>query len=237
MDLKELLEELRGNILRDISTAVPADPSSYLWSDTTLVRYINDAQSKFARRTRCLRDSTTAEVVEIALEEGVEFYALHKSVIGVMSAKLDGSPLRRAADGPLSGSPGDVAMGDRTVQGGNGGRPVWYSTDESVSTLRLTPIPDASIDGAVVRLRVERLPLVALSVSDKTAAPELQEDYHLDLLEWAAFKALRNHDVDGENMQKANTHRAAFNTAVEEAARDIKTQALAPVQFGVKARY
>lgn len=237
MELKELLDELRSNVLRDVTTAVQANPANYLWSDATLVRYINDAENKFARRTRCLRDSTTAEVVEVELEAGVEFYPLHAAVIGVMSARINNIPMRRASDGALSGSPGDVTMGTRTVDTSQIGRPHWFSTDENASTLRVYPIPDEEFAGVILRMRVERLPLTPLTLSNKTASPEVSADYHLDLLEWAAFKALRNHDADGENMQKANTHRAAFNTAIEEVARDIKTQSLAPVQFGVHARY
>lgn len=237
MTLSELLDELRTNILRDVSSAVVDQDADRLWSDATLVRYINDAENKFARRTRCLRDSTTAKVVEVTLEEGVEYYTLHPSIIGVMSASLPNVPLRRTMEGVINGAPADVAGGTYAPTKGTTGTPMWFSTDDAVRTLRIVPIPDAASAGVTVRLRVERLPVKPLDVNAPTASPEIPVDYHLDLLEWAAFRAYRNHDVDGENNQKANSHRAAFNTAVEEVAQGIKMQALAPVQFGIQARY
>ena len=237
MNLTELLDELRTNMLRDTTKAVDATPDDFLWSDASLVRYINDAENKFARRTRCLRDSTTAKVVEITLEEGVEYYPLHASIIGVMSAATPTTPLRRTMEGTLNGAPADIAGGTFAPTKGATGYPVWFSTDDSVRTLRIVPIPDAATEGTVIRLRVERLPLNALALTSPTASPEIPVDYHLDILEWAAFRAYRNHDIDAENTQKANSHRAAFNTAVEEVARGIKAQALAPVQFGIHARY
>lgn len=237
MNVQELLDELRVNILRDTSTAVDAAEEDVLWSDATLLRYINDAENKFARRTRCLRDSTTLAVVEITLSAGVEYYQLHPSIIGVMTASLPDTPLRRTMEGTINGAPADVAGGTYAPTKGATGKPIWFSTDDAVRTLRVVPIPDEASEGVTLRLRVERLPLTPLSTDAPTKSPEIPVDYHLDLLEWAAFRALRNHDVDGENAQKANSHRAAFNTAVEEVALGIKMQALAPVQFGVQARY
>ena len=237
MNAQELLDELRTNILRDTTNAVDASSADVLWSDATLLRYISDAESKFARRTRCLRDSTTTKVVEITLQAGVEYYPLHASIIGVMGASLPDVPLRRTMEGTVNGAPADIAGGTYAATKGATGKPIWFSTDDAVRTLRVVPIPDEACDGIPVRLRVERLPLVQLSTTTLTTSPEIPVDYHLDLLEWAAFRALRNHDVDGENAQKANSHRAAFNTAVEEVALGIKMQALAPVQFGVQARY
>ena len=237
MNLSELLDELRNNILRDTSSAVTDVEEDQLWSDAALVRYINDAQNKFARRTRCIRDSTTAKVVEIELEEGVEYYPMHASVIGVMTASTATTPLRRTMEGTLNGAPADIAAGTYAPMRGAQGAPTWFSTDDAVRTLRIIPIPDAASAGTIVRLRVERLPLNQLDVKVPTGVPEIPVDYHIDMLEWAAFRAYRNHDVDAENTQKANSHRAAFNTAVDEVKRDIKLQALSPIQFGIHARY
>ena len=48
MNLGDLLEELRENILHDRSDRIAGD-TDQLWSDRTLVRYINEAERKMAR--------------------------------------------------------------------------------------------------------------------------------------------------------------------------------------------
>ena len=76
MNLGELLNELRVNILNDRSDRISGS-SDYLWTDETLINYINVAQRRFARRSLCLRDSKTAEVCQITLVAGQAEYTLH----------------------------------------------------------------------------------------------------------------------------------------------------------------
>ena len=59
MNLGELLQELRCNVLHDRSDQV-AGGSDYLWSDETLVRYIDEAHRRFARRSWIIRDNTSS---------------------------------------------------------------------------------------------------------------------------------------------------------------------------------
>ena len=232
MNLRDLLAELRGNILRDVSTATSNPAEGYLWSDASLVRYIDDAERKFARLTHCLRDNATPEVVEIAVSPDVTEYPLHDSVVEVLSCSCNGVPLRRAGNAQFAGSPVDKALftGNYLHERNT---PLWFSTDESVRVLRLMPIPDAEY---TLRLRVARLPLRHLVSTDLTASPEIPEDYHLDLLEWAAWRALRNHDVDAENMNKASMHKKRFMDAVDEVRAAAKRLMLEPIQFAVNAR-
>lgn len=234
MTLRELLEELRNNVLRDRSTEEAAQADGYLWSNATLVRYINDAEQKFARRTHCLRDRSTPEVVEVALVPGVSQYALHPSVIAVLGATWRAGPLRRSDAAVLEGVPADISGGTRAPQATATGQPVWFTTDEEVRTLRVYPAPDTA---ETVYLRVARLPLNPLTPNNLTASPEIPEDYHLDLLEWAAWRALRNHDTDAENMAKASAHKRRFEEAVDELRRASKRLMLEPIQFAVCARY
>jgi hypothetical protein len=74
MKLGDLLSELRLNILNDRSDRIDGD-SDYLWTDETLVRYINEAQRRFACRSLVIRDATTPEVVDVVLETGVTEYS------------------------------------------------------------------------------------------------------------------------------------------------------------------
>ena len=89
MKLSELLDELRDGILHDVSNQI-AGASDYLWTDARLVRYINEAQRRFARLSLTIRDATTPEVCNVVLRAGQSQYDLHPSVLAVISARKDG---------------------------------------------------------------------------------------------------------------------------------------------------
>jgi hypothetical protein len=64
--LEDALDELRGSILRDASSLKTGRQDSY-WTDASLIRYINEAHSRFARLSLCIRDDTTPEVTQVQL--------------------------------------------------------------------------------------------------------------------------------------------------------------------------
>lgn len=218
MTLEEMLEELRDGILRDVSNAVSVDEQDLLWSDKTLVRYINDGYQRFCERSLILEDATSTEATQITLQEGVLSYPMHTSVISVASAVLDGKALRKVSTNESQGHlPEVVGFSPALVANYNGVSA--YVPDYNVGTFYVLGKPTAEQDGKVINLRVSRLPLVPLTLDDVEAVPEIPLQYHLDILEWAAFRALRNHDNDGENMAKASAHSTRFERAVEEAKR------------------
>lgn len=59
MILQEMLGELRGPLLRDVSGALSTDEEDLLWSDEVLVRYINDGYQRFCERSMILEDATS----------------------------------------------------------------------------------------------------------------------------------------------------------------------------------
>lgn len=244
MNLKELLEELRENILHDRSDRISGS-SDYLWSDATLVRYINEAQRRFARKSFCLRDHTNDDVCKIVIRNGQEEYDLHPSVIAVISARMP--PLSR----DLTRVGHSILSGFKAVESSwfdtNGdtlapGRPLAYSTDEGsgldendssgVVSLRLFPMPSDAYVGEVIRLRVVRTPIEPLILSSKTSVPEIPEAHHLEMLDWAAYLALRIVDHDGGNAARAGEFRQSFELACVEAKRDAMRKMFAPQPWG-----
>jgi hypothetical protein len=77
------------------------------------------------------------------------------------------------------------------------GKPVAWTTDEGVTEdtgaiqLRLYPVPLTPYSGIVGNMRVARLPLIPLSISVPDGVPEVPEEHHMDILNWAAYLALR----------------------------------------------
>jgi hypothetical protein len=226
--LGELLDELRTNLLRDASTLKSGPPDSY-WSDEALVRYIDEAHRRFARRSFCIRDFTTPEVTQVSLESGVTLYRLHPSILRVQSARVEGatSDLVRSTH-PVQFSGNNPYTDSVDVVGTPAGdRPQRFSTDEGTDVedeyqvcMYLDPPPGTSQVGKLVGLRVIRLPLNPLTLTKTDAVPEIPEDWHIDMLEWAAYRALRNWDVDAEDRKKAEDHKERFEDAVKECLKE-----------------
>lgn len=243
MKLSELLSELRDNMLNDRGTST--GDNDKLWSDDTLVRYINEAQRRFARKGLVIRDGTTAEIVNVTLQTDVDEYVLHPSVLAVISARLNSEvrDLARAGHVVLNGTPRstdnwDLSLATTIVPG----KPVAFSTDEqldedddgtmSVVTLRVFPKPSSDYNNTVLKLRVVRLPLDELTTSSMSAVPEIPLDHHLEMLCWAAHLALRIADEDAGNQPLADKYAAMFEAYVGDAREMVMRKLFAPQPWG-----
>lgn len=240
MKLSELLTELRENILHDRSDRTDGD-EDLLWSDATLVRYIDEACQRFARQGLVLIDRSS-EATTITLSEGVAEYALHPSVLAVRSARLstDTRDLVRAGHDALDAyRPPDT----RFIDPGAfthlpPGKPVAYTTDEGLTqdddeslaamSLRVYPVPTAEYAGATINLRVIRLPLERLTLDNLEAVPEIPSAHHLEMLDWAAYLAFRIADVDAGDEKRAGAYRMSFEAHVREARQIALRKLFAP---------
>lgn len=246
MNLGDLISELRENILYDRSDRV-AGTSDYLWSDATLARYINEAQNRFCRQGLILRDGTTPEVTQITLQEGVSHYSLHPSVLAVISAKhgSDVADLARAGHAAFDTyrQPDPYYFDPSSLSTLSPGKPLAYSTDDYLSvsdcsdalnkaTLRVYPQPTAQYAGDIIHLRVVRLPLYPLTITNLRGTPEVPEIHQLDMLDWAAYLALRIVDVDAGYDSRADKFRASFEAHAREARQVAMRKMFAPLQWG-----
>lgn len=238
MELGERLDELRQNILRDRSALV-AGSSDHLWSDETLLRYIKDADRKFARQTMCIRDGgspqapSNSAVTQIKLQAGVQNYQLHKAVFAVLSARYntDTFDIQRSGHALVSQftPPEFLTYDPSTGFNTQPGRPIAFLTDETLVitpsksvTLTVYPVPSATEAGNILYLRTLRYPLMGYSINDLALECEIPEDYQLDALEWAAYRATANHDADAGDSVKSQTHKDAFDRAVLECRKELK---------------
>ena len=117
MTAQELLDELSGGILRDRSSQI-GGPDDSLWSDESLLRYINEAETRLTTIGLVLHDATTTAVTQVPLSEGVAQYTLHPSIIAVISARYSGDPFdlsRAGHDALFAFSRPDTAFFDPAV--------------------------------------------------------------------------------------------------------------------------
>lgn len=246
MTLSELLDELREGILNDRTDRTSGTPD-YLWTDARLVRYIDEAHKRFAVHGLVIRDGSTAAVTEVTLVEGQSNYTLHDSVIAVISARLSTSEadLTRAGHSLLNAyrAPDERLYDFSQYTGLNPGYPLAFSTDEELTadaddtrsnvTLRVYPTPNAAADGLELKLRVIRRPLETLTTGDLAAVPEIPQDHHIEMLDWAAYLALRIVDDDAGNPKRALEFRASFEQHVANARRTAMRKLFAPTPWGL----
>lgn len=245
MTLEDLLSELRENILHDRSDRVSGS-TDYLWSDETLVRYINEAQNRFARRGLVLRDASTAEVCEVTLATNTDVYTLHESVIAVISCRHedDAFDMQRTGHSTLGmyQTPDSTYWDPGSISALPAGKPLVWSTDEQVIAddndslsrvqLRLYPKPSATYNGDKLKLRVVRMPLNQLTTKALKAHPEIPSSHHIEMLDWAAYLALRIVDLDAGAPMRAAEFRESFENHVNQARREAMRKMFAPTPWG-----
>lgn len=242
MKTSELLDELQGNILRDVSNAVTGEGAT-LWTPSSLVRYLDDAQVKMAVETMCIVDASTVEVTDIVLQDGVSVYPLHTSVLTVESVRYDdrhdGRRLKKATTWGLEDGTDQTTMSLPIDRLPDTGPSKFYALDEETGQIRVYPTPSAKEVGVTLYLRVIRKPLAPLTLPldgqpETDITPEVPSEYHLDLCEWAAYRALRNHDVDAENIPKATSHRNQWNRVIAMLKKRVRRTRQVPATFGVR---
>lgn len=194
---EELVTHTRNDVLHD--TATP-----HLWSDDLILLYLNEGQDAFARRTYALQDNESS-VTQIDLCAGISTYPLSTKVLHVFGAALAGAA-NDLKDYTRRFIPNNLLTAT--------GTPVLFSMDEAAHTIRVFPVP---VVAGTLQLRVARLPLQPITDS---SAPEIPEQYHIDLPEFVAMRCLRNAETDGSNLGSAEVFEKSWKARVGEAKRE-----------------
>ena len=243
MNLAMLLDELRHGILHDRSDQIAGDNPDYLWSNTRLIHYVNQAQRKFARESLCIRDYATPQCCELQTVAWQKEYDLDQSVVAVISAKMDGdrADLARAGHSQFQTyrTPDAYFFNPQELSQVPPGKILAFGTDEgvaqddqgsySVVVLRTFPAPTPQWAGCM-KLRVARLPLNDLC--NPLDVPEVPKDHHLDMLTWAAYLALRIVDHDIGDPERAQEFKAQFEAHIGEIQKEAKRKMFTPNQWG-----
>lgn len=238
MVLEEILDHLASHQLDDRADLVEG-PSDSLWSDEVLVRYLNVGQDLFCRKAWAIEDDTTTACCQITLVAGQERYPLHKSVMRVLSVTPADTdiPLSNISFGliapqPIYALPDYYAVPPQPFVE-QAGRPGWYTTDEATRILRIRPAPDADAVSTIVtlNLRVARLPIVPLNVETPQLSPEIPEEYHLDLCDYAAGRALMQANVDSDAKAEGRAFVGEFMDKLRKAKTDRMIAMMQPGRY------
>lgn len=192
----------------------------YLWSDSEVFSYMDDAQKMFVRNGIGIGDVTTPAVVEVDVVAGEEYAAIHPSILTIRAARLV-STGRELSLRNLQDTSGRGFDDYQNAFGSSEHRPGpvrGMVIGEEVNKVRWVGIPQADDS---VRLSVYRLPLTPISGAGQ--AFEIREEHHRTLLYW--MKALAYLKSDAETFDRArsreneNTFYALCAKAKDEAER------------------
>jgi hypothetical protein len=191
----DLVQHIRNHVLRDLAQPV-------LWSNDELLLYLNDAESLFARRTHNIVDDTS-DLGLLQVEAGKHTYTLNKKIIHVYEIEDEvGRPLKSRSRNQMPRVFGE-------------GRPYAFTTGRGSKTVRLAPTP---AEDTTFRMLVARMPEKPMVY--EYDEPEIDEEYHLALCEWAVYRALTNNDPEGSETISAEPFLARWNQAISEAKRE-----------------
>lgn len=202
MNSTELLETFRD----EMNDAV----APYLWSDSLIYRYIDDAQKMFCRKTEGIEDSSTPGITRLDVVAGTDWYALSPKVLKV-----------REAVNVATGRPFDIVnMEKASLEGvhfnGNPGPLKLFVTGLERNKLRAWPMP---AQDATVELRVFRLPLESIN-DDGDQELEIDEQHHLSLLLWVKHRAYGKEDAETFDRRKSDDYEQRFYVYCAEARKE-----------------
>lgn len=234
MTLEELLETTAKEFLDDRSELLDGDNDD-LWSDALLVKFLNEGQRLLCRSAWVLVDTGNAKAGIITLVEGKTTYPLHKSVLRVIHATVSGeeAALTRYHEAAFTDPPSqyleDFDIDRASVS--TPGAPTAIATDAGTRKLRVYPPPAAAQTGTQLLLKVARMPVCLLSLDTPTESPEVPEEYHLALCEYAAGRCLTLPNVSSAGKADGKLMLASFKQVVSDARRDRQRADRAPARF------
>ena len=215
MKLNELVSHTRCSLLRD--TAKPQ-----LWTDTELVRFLNCGYKDFAIRTHNIIDDATPAYTTFDTVIGQDVYDLDPVVLLINELGIAEYDI---TDPLLPLLTNYTPLQDRMRGQGKrifmSGRPYYYTAQVRTNSIRLIPTPDAVY---TIEMVVARKPKYDLSQGTDT--PEINEEYHLNLCDFAAWRALTGNDPDGTNMTAGKAFRDIYDLAVRDAKRALARERL-----------
>lgn len=195
MIVSELITELREDILDDTRP-------EYLWSSSSLVRFLNEAVYEANVRSHLLHDKKTKAIVA-----GQSEYKVDCATDGVLEVRIDVKcPLTQMTTGDLTDSKGCCWTNTE-------GEPEAYIYEDGLITLYPKPLANATMTYLVSTIPPE------LSVNSEL--PLSRVNAHA-LLYWCAYRAFLKPDLDTIFYQKAADYLAMFERHYGPAKSELK---------------
>lgn len=176
----------------------------YLWKDSALVRYLNDAERQACRRAYLIIDRQTSAICNVTLSASVASYTLHSKVLQLRRVVVGSGP------SPLLVYTKEELDALQDIGGTD-----WASITPGIPELVIHEANDELIfypppqSADVAYLEVARLPLIDLT-NDNSSSPEVPLMYQEDLILWGAHRAYMKNDSDTLNLGLAKEYETKY---------------------------
>lgn len=202
MNAGELSDHFRSDVVDSVAP--------YLWSNTEVLRYENDAYRMFVRLIGGVPDFTSP-ATEVQIVEAEPVAKLHPSILRIHSAQ-------RESDSGTIEIINYTDLAKLTVNITDYGQfqalkldmqqgPVRYGViGMQRNTLRWLKVP---LVDDVANLFIYRLPFSMITDFDQEF-DDVDEDHHLHLVNWMKYLAYSKQDADAFDAKKAEEYKATF---------------------------
>lgn len=194
----------RDDMLEELQAVINDDTDYPEWAEVTLLGLLSEGQDKFCEDTGYFRDSSSFTVT---LETGTALYDLPDRIIQVLSV-WHGSKKLTKIDVD-SGFEDSVVDWTTTT-----GAPSRWKLDDDTGSIIIYPTPTAAYNDVDLILKAWRYSLTDLA--DDGGEPELPSRFQRACIEWAAYKALSNHDAETQDPAKAAEHLRNYKAYVTD---------------------
>ena len=190
----------------------------YLWGDTLVFGYIDDAQNQFCRATDGIPDASSA-LTTLSIVPPTEWYDLSPKIIKLRSAY-------RTDTGRPVPTYNQEKMAERAMFfDGRSGPLNAIIIGMEDAKVRVWPVPDETV---TVKLTVFRYPLVTISDANADTELEIQPQHHAHLLMWVKYRAYMKQDAETFNRTKADEFKAAFDAYCAQVKEEQRRARLVP---------
>lgn len=180
----------------------------YLWEDTELTTYIQDAEKEATERANLLPVDGVSEYCDISIVAGTATYAASPYIYEIKKARIVGQTL------PLTRTSREKLNREKTNWEDETGVPVEYYFDVS-NNIRLYPNPT---EDGTLNIAGLRFPVVPMGTS-----PEINIKYHIPMLDWVYRQAYLKQDSDAYDIKKSEYFEMLFTRSFGPK-KDYRTQ-------------
>lgn len=169
----------------------------YLWSDDEVIRYLDDAQLEFCRRTEGIGDTSTPEVVNVPITTGEILAKVHPSILTFRLAlrASDGSKIEIINHTDVRSWTNTTGRVTRMIVGLENGVVRWGTTPQ---------------EDDEANLMVYRLPLEDITDFDQEL--EIEAKHHIHLVDWMRHLAYLKDDTEVFDKQASDRAEKLFST-------------------------
>lgn len=193
----------------------------YLWSDTEVYAYMNDAYRMFVRLTGGIADFTST-VTQVAIVAGQATSALDPSILRIMGATRlsDGLPIKvlNYPDLPVPVTSGIYGASQAIGLDATPGPVNYMVIGMQRDVARWVQVPTAN---DTAQLFVYRMPTGFITAAGQPFT-DVAVDHHIHFLDWMKHLAYKKQDAETFDRARSNENEASFRAYCAEAKAEIE---------------